>query len=205
MSRCVTNRSLRFVVPLLLLAASVACVSTSPQSARPEGVASEEPESTGRAMEYLQRRLLDFIDIASLRMGIGPGLLLHARATRFLAIGAGEIGPQQPWRSGFRVEVHWVGTSRREGGVWTERRAELGFSTIYYSESEGRVLRGGVDRFGSELRDDYDCGLEAYLALIGVAFDFRPIEFADFFAGWFGFDPSGDDVTEYDAVDPRTP
>lgn len=188
---------------LLSLGAVASCVSAPSQSAGPEAAASQEREPSEPTAGYLRRRMLDFIDIASLRLGVGPGLLVHARATRFLSVGAGEIGPQQPWRSGFRVEVHWVGTVRRAGGVWTERRAELGFSTFYYSESEGRTLSGDVDRFGAELREDYDCGVEAYLALIGLSCDFRPLELADFFAGWFGFDPSADDVTVYGAVDPR--
>jgi hypothetical protein len=175
---------------LLALAAWCAGCAAQPASDFPPEPA---PSFRERAGSYVAARGLDFADFLSLRIGVGPGLLAGARITEFVAIGAGSLGPPLPWSAGFKVEVHFLGWNRREGGVWTERRGEVGLSTLYYCEAEGDVLSGNRERFGADAREPMDIGAELYFALLGAAVDVRLSDFPDFLAGIFGFDPDGDD------------
>lgn len=141
---------------------------------------------------WLAARGLDLLDVLSLRLAAGPGLLLHARATKWIAIGAGELGPTQLWEGSFALDCYELGWNLREGGLWTERRAEIGISTFYYCDAECKALGGCYDRCGPSAREPLDIGVEAHLALIGAGVDLRIVEIGDFLAGIAGFDPMQD-------------
>ncbi len=148
----------------------------------------------GMLSDYGRARVLDLSDIVALRIGVGPGLLVQARATRYVALGVGSIGPAHVFSGGFRPECYFLGWNGREGGVWIERRTEYGISTFYGCEATGESQAGNVTRFGLDGRRTFDVGAEAYLALVGLAVDARVEEALDFVAGIFGFDPEGDDT-----------
>lgn len=155
---------------------------------------------------WFAARGMDLSDIASVRVAVGPGLLAHARVTRFIAIGAGELGSVAAARQGFTLDHYQFGWIKREGGLWTERRVELGISTLYLFEAEGESLAGDRVTFGPPARRTLDVGLDLHLALIGVAAEVRVDEVFDFVAGLFGADPLDDDepaAIPFDVVDSR--
>ncbi len=173
-----------------LVAIACGCAAAPRQG---EAEPAEPPVPAPDVLDYLAARGFDLLDIASARLAVGPGLLAHARATRWLAIGAGSIGKAEWWASGFELPNYGVGWLLRQGGAWIERRAEIGISTFYYCESESQVLGGNRTTFPPECRGDFDFGGEVHFALVGLAVEARPDEFLDFLAGLAGFDPRGDD------------
>lgn len=165
--------------------------SCAPSRLAPADDPDPAPESAlGR---YFRARGLDLVDIVSVRLSLGPGLLAHARATKWIALGVGSLGPATSWGLGFAVQDHVLGWGLREGGLWTERRGEIGISTFYYCEAEVEVIAGRRDDIGLLARGPWDVGAEAHLALVGLALDFRPDQVLDFIAGLIGNDPMGDD------------
>lgn len=152
--------------------------------------------------DYALARVRDLTDVVSVRIGFGPGLLIRAQATRWIALGVGSIGPANSWAR-YRLEPRFVGWKRREGGTWIEVRREVGISTFYVCEATGERLGGNIESFGADSRADDDFSAEAYALLLGVAVDFSPIEAYDFVAGLFTGDPCGDDAPlDLQRVDP---
>ncbi|MBK6939706.1 MAG: hypothetical protein IPH13_05765 [Planctomycetes bacterium] len=143
---------------------------------------------------WFAARGMDLTDIVSIRVALGPGLLAHARITRFIALGAGELGSVAATRPGFTLDHYQFGWIKREGGLWTERRVELGVSTLYLFEAEGESLAGDRATFGPRARRPLDIGVDLHLALIGVAAEVRVDEVFDFLAGLVGADPQVDDA-----------
>lgn len=152
-----------------------------------------EAAPEGDILDYLAARGYDLLDIASVRIAVGPGLLAHARMTRWIAAGAGYIGRAEAWGTGFEMGNYGLGWMLREGGVWTERRAEVGLFAFYYCESEPHRIGGNRETFAPECRGPFDVGAELHLALIGLAAEVRPDQAIDFVVGLLGFDPLEDD------------
>lgn len=157
------------------------------------GCATQPARESSAPRGWLAERGLDLSDVVSVRLALGPGLLAHARVTRFVAIGAGELGSVAASRPGFTLDLYQLGWIKREGGLWTERRVELGLSTMYLFEAEGESLAGDRRTFGPPARRTLDVGVDLHLALIGAAADVRIDELFDFVAGVFGADPLDDD------------
>lgn len=183
--------------PFLLpgVACLIACQSGGggvPADAGTTLTSAAEPPAAWRS--FLLERLIDLADVASVRVAAGPGLLAQARATRWLAAGVGSLGPETTWVGGLSLTPHVAGWSLREGGVWTERRAEVGLSSLYYCEAEIEVIAGRRERGGLADRGDYDVGGELHFGLLGLAAEFRPDELLDFLVGWIGNDPMLDDA-----------
>jgi hypothetical protein len=168
------------------------CSATSVPRVRQDDPEVEPPARTPAPLRYLSARGLDLLDIVSARIAMGPGLLAHARATRFIAAGVGLLGKPEPW-GGFEFKKYGLGWVLREGGLWTERRAEIGISTFYYCESEPHLLGGNRATFEPESRGLFDFGGELHLFLVGAAAEVRPDEAIDFVTGLFGFDLLDDD------------
>lgn len=158
------------------------------------GGCSSAREPRENAGDYASARVRDLVDVVSVRVGVGPGLLIRAQATRWLALGVGSIGPSNSWAR-YRLEPRFVGWKRREGGTWIEVRREVGISTFYVCEATGERLGGNIESFGVDARADDDFSAEAYALLVGLAVDFSPVEAYDFVAGLFTGDPCGDDLS----------
>ncbi len=186
-------RSSVWMAAALALATTFACASSGRQDAPAPASRPAGPGVGDRIGGWFSARGLDLAEIASVRVGVGPGLLANARITRFVAVGAGRLGPAITNLFGFWVPCWQFGSCRREIGLWTERRVELGLSTLYSIDVDAVPLAGNRRTFGMEARGTFDVGAELYLALVGLAAEVRPDEALDFVAGIFGFDPAGDD------------
>ena len=181
---------MRVIFPLcLLLAAGCSSLGSFQEEAGEE----EEPEVSTTPLLYLENRGLDLLDIVSARIAVGPGLLAHARATRWIAAGIGALGKPEPW-GGFELKKYGLGWSLREGGLWTERRAEIGISTFYYCDTEAHLLGGNRELFEPESRGMFDIGAELHFLLVGAAAEVRPDQAIDFVVGLFGYDLLDDDL-----------
>jgi hypothetical protein len=105
------------------------------------GCAADPDGTTAQTRGWFAARALDLSDVVAVRVAVGPGLLAHARVTRFVAIGAGELGSVAAGRPSFTLDHYQLGWIKREGGLWTERRVELGLSTMYSFDAEGGDAR----------------------------------------------------------------
>lgn len=152
----------------------------------------QDPDAPDRP-HYLAARAADLADSISMQFGFGPGLLVRAQCTRWVALGIGSIGPAIAW-SHYRFDSRFLGWVGRRAGAWLELRDELGIGTYYSCETTGEPLFGDVDVFGLDARRAEDVAVELYLGVVGAAVTVRPIECLDFVAGMFGFDPRGDDL-----------
>ena len=160
------------------------------------GCAAQPPaETTGARVTrgWFAARGMDLLDVVSLRVGAGPGLLVHARVTPYVALGAGQIGSVTAAKPSFSMSVYELGWIKREGGLWTERRVELGLSTFYHYDVEGDLIQGNRATFSEAARGPFDVGADLHLALIGAAAEVRLDEIVDFVGGIFGADVLGDD------------
>jgi hypothetical protein len=158
------------------------------------GCAADPDGTTAQTRGWFAARALDLSDVVAVRVAVGPGLLAHARVTRFVAIGAGELGSVAAGRPSFTLDHYQLGWIKREGGLWTERRVELGLSTMYSFDAEGETLAGDRVTFGPPSRHTFDVGADVHLALIGLAVDVRIDEALDFIGGLFGADLLDDDA-----------
>ena len=138
----------------------------------------EQPPSLGRTiLWYIPSRGMDFLDIVRLRVRFGPGLAASVRATDYGAFSAGQYdsvyvglpGPRYPHRV----------------------RSPVGRESL-----KGLIL-AGVDAtddtwHGPEYgASEFNAGV--HLLLVGVEIGVDPLEIWDFLAGWFLWDPIGDD------------
>ena len=184
--------SLRSIFFCGLLLTASACSASRPAAFRQAEQDSGNPTRTQAALHYLAARGLDLLDIASARVAIGPGMLAHVWATRWIAAGIGSLGKPES-SGGFELKKFGLGWMLREGGLWTERRAEIGISVFYYCESEPHLLGGNRISFEPESRGLFDIGAEVHFLLIGAAAEVRPDQALDFLLGIFGIDLLDDD------------
>ncbi|HMP72503.1 MAG TPA: hypothetical protein PKE55_04495 [Kiritimatiellia bacterium] len=149
----------------------------------------EAPKQTvwSIALWYLPNRGMDLLDIVRLRVKVGPGLGVTARATDYAAFYAGSqktvyvglAGPRYP--GGFRSPV---GLEYQRGLVvaGVDATDELPHPPHYgFSEVDAGV----------------------HLGLVGVEVGLDPFELADFIAGWFFIDLRGDDYPRVPVERPK--
>lgn len=143
---------------------------------------------------WFMNRWWDLIDIADFSVGVGPGFLVHVRATKLAqAIG----GWSESWRVGFRG---------RSAGVWKEKRKEAGISLLYYQRVERERIAGWIESMRAEEMDldtaevyggDKDrsftgVGFTVHAGIL-VDVNLRPMQAVDFVLGLMTIDVLDDD------------
>ena len=148
---------------------------------------------------YVPDRILDFLDIVSFDLHMGPSLFVNLHATRAAQAGAGgrvvggvgwhgqrSLGLQYQTEGGvavlpFGAQGHLLGSAGTSG---------LGASIGYIA---------GLHRPSSEIYQDY----RDYWAVgasmssfIGLDIDFHPLQLADFIVGWGTVDFLNDDFAQ---------
>lgn len=189
------------LVALVLFAP--ACFSPPPEKSDSEVLDDlyrrEEDQSRMRGREdpvlsYLEKRALDLLDIFSLRVTAGPGLRVHARATKIFQLGLGKMGPAEGATMGHTFPLYKLGWLKRQGGLWKERSLEVGISLFYYYQTMGEPMGGNKTSFGEEEdRGFWDVGGAAHFLLIGLEAEVRLDEVLDAVTGFFGMDIMRDD------------
>lgn len=196
---------LRAVALLLVAAALPACATTRP----------------GWAGDWVADRGADAMDLVGLRVSLGPGLGVYARATGWVQLGIlkrgrGDQDLPAPKGGTLRaVPCVSVGTIGRYGGIWFESCGEA-FLPGWAGRSERFAIEDGpaVDRepivgyvspHGERDLWEQSFGAGVHLLLAGAEVELRPWQLADFLAGLVGYDPSGDDLSpEVGVPEPST-
>jgi hypothetical protein len=168
------------------------------------------PSGRRSASSWFEARGADLMDVVGLRVAVGPGLGVMARATHYLQLGVMIRGPSEQDLAGTSdgtgddqfslrgVPCLMFGTIGRFGGVWLESARE--YAIPMYSTREhvlGAIRRkpitGVVPLDGRDDPWKGTFGLGVHALLVGVEAEVRPLELVDFFGGLLGYDPSGDD------------
>ncbi|MBP5182962.1 MAG: hypothetical protein J6331_08060 [Lentisphaeria bacterium] len=187
-----------------LLAAVLTVLTVSPAMAQRHLDVSESP-STGRIITdkilmYIPNRVMDFLDIFSLKLGTGVTSKLQLRLTHAVGFGYG-IGPtgSVEWSYGRRIgssldsgaEVFFLS----DGYYNIQREFSTGTLADYWYQSSGMQWPGDPI-FARDRAYDYWALEVEVAAFADVKVAFHPVEFADFIAGIFFYDGlSEDDYT----------
>ncbi len=176
----------------------------------------------------LRDRLDDTAEILRLNVGLGPGLLVNAHATRPIAVG---VGAYRARRFGFRNGSGWIWDERRYDTnliipIWGWEDVEA----TYYGGMPETLLHGDAR---DPLRPRHDTGFwrwaeepltinnpnrgwlevsaNVHAVFIGVDVGFDVGELLDWLVGWVGLDPAGDDrstgkeLEKHDRPPPKPP
>ena len=119
---------------------------------------------------YIPNRIVDFLDIFRVDIGVGPAVGGVMRLTKW-----GQAGYRDFYPGSVRI-----GLNGRRSPVFVEHRREAGLGTDYRPSSDRDVTPG-----------EFGVGVDLLVAgaYIGVSAD----ELIDFFGGIFCLDPSNDD------------
>lgn len=156
------------------------------QSESPPAV-ENEISIADRLLWYVPNRLLDLTDMVRVRLRVGPGWGVSARATDHFHFFGGSYrsayvglpGPRYPYRT--RVPYGW---EAQKGLIWF-----------------------GVDATGSSahppLYSPTEIDLGVHLLLVGAEVGCDFVEIADFLGGLIFLDHSGDDIELWDPATPE--
>lgn len=134
----------------------------------------EEESLTISIIKYPVNRVLDFIDIFRLNIGVGPGIGLNIRPTKFAQVG---IENYVSARAGLG----------KNGSLIFKRYG------LAYLESEAFTMGVGPLYTGGKQRGYTEVGATAHLAIIGAEAALDLSEIADFFLGFATVDLKDDD------------
>jgi hypothetical protein len=158
----------------------------------------------GPLATYFDDRVLDFMDWFPIpfrmRFSMGPGILVHAMATKVAQAGIG-----------FVEDGDKFGFKGRQVGYWRESRGEIGASVFYLSTTRKELLVGNrflfeamrqpvpeaaedIDVFRNDDRDFCDIGVTVHAFFFGFDLDLPLREFADFWLGILTLDMQKDDT-----------
>lgn len=166
-------------------------VNTAPRVAREAGLGR-------RLLLWVPDRLLDLLDLVSVDLRVGWGLLADVHVTRPVSLGAGLAGTLGlGWH-----EQRSLGTRITSAAGWRLGPLGAGFDLGFDSGTGERWSGGGRREQGSgpralihqEWRDAWAVGAEVQLVLAGAAVDVHPLELVDLLAGLVLLDPGHDDL-----------
>ncbi|MBO5761285.1 MAG: hypothetical protein J6S53_07070 [Lentisphaeria bacterium] len=189
---------------IAVLAAVFTIATVFPAMAQRNLDVSEAPSTSrvvaDKILMYIPNRVMDFLDIFSIKLGTGVTSKLQVRLTHAFGFGYG-IGPtgSVEWSYGRRYgtsldngkELFFLG----DGYYDIQREFSTGTLQDYWYQSSG--MQWPEDPvFARDKAYDYWALEVEVAAFVNVKFAFHPVEFADFFAGIFCYDGlSNDDYT----------
>ena len=130
-----------------------------------------QPPVLEQVLLYLPNRVLDFMDIFRVDVGVGPAAGGVIRVTKWAQAGIRTVAP-----ASLRI-----GDFGRTWPVKVEHSSEIGISPAFVQSSDRKVCPGEVG-----------VGLDLFIVggYFGICFD----ELYDFVGGIFLYDPKGDDI-----------
>lgn len=171
-------------------------------------VANREPverSMLAKTLLYLPDRLLDLGDIISFDVHVGIGALVNVHLTRAIQSGAGMrevlgFGWHTRRSLGFQNQGD-VNFFMPFVGMEAAHVGQVGTSGID-SASDGSIgIIGPSDPLYQEYRDYWAVGAQATVGIVGVDFDFHPVQFVDFLLGWVTIDFLNDDFARTRGID----
>jgi hypothetical protein len=195
-----SDRDPRRLPAALLLGCLVTLGCRGPGTARADG---EDPTESGRGIDpapagaaepgYFEARLDDLLEVLSVRVGVGPGLGVHAAVTRPIQIGAMALGSSASFEDQASMGTIYAGNTGTSVGVWDVRSLEYGFSVWYRYEENVLPTSVSTARWQGDLEERSPTAIEAGLhaGLAGVQASFDPVALVDFVIGVLGFGEGG--------------
>lgn len=119
---------------------------------------------------YIPNRIVDFLDIFRVDIGVGPSVGAVARVSKIGQVGYREFNP---WSAR-------IGLRGREMPVFLETHDEYGIGPVFENSPDRKVTDGEI-------------GVGADLLIAGAYLGICLDEFVDFVLGIVTIDPSGDD------------
>jgi hypothetical protein len=168
---------------LFLMVGFVACLPCGARAAEEgkpaETVKTEEPKSVlHKVAMYIPNRILDVLDIARLRLRVGPGVAVEARATKVVSAFVGSYASVYAGLPGPRNRP----TPKLPIGVES-------LSGIQASLADATV--------SGEVGPDYgptEVGVGVQALIVGFDVGIEPLEIVDLVTGLFFIDIRGDDL-----------
>jgi len=188
---------MKTITKVFLLAAVLFCFAAFPASAQNKEEADGSTVVTSRMVAdtilmYIPNRIMDLLDIFSIKLGTGATAKLRVRTTHAIGVGFG-IGPSGmvEWGYGRRYgaaldtfnEIFFLA----DGYYDLKREYTHGNLTEFWYEAQGMQFPGDALFTQHKACDYWALELEA-AALIGLKVAFHPLELADFVCGIFCYD-----------------
>ena len=153
---------------------------------------------------YVPDKFLDFFDIFSLELSLGPQLGAEAWITRGaqvsayagMPIGFGLLGKKQ---LGYHTSAMF-NLSLGPFGIFRKNTMQLGTYRDINSFDNFYIHKPSRDIYQTH-EDYWSIGVHAGLGIFGFRFEIHPYEIYDFFTGFAGFDPGNDDMAKTDPLD----
>ena len=182
---------------VFLLAAVLFCFTAFPASAQNKVEADGNTVITSRMVAdtilmYIPNRIMDLLDIFSIKLGTGATAKLRVRTTHAIGFGYG-IGPSGmvEWgygrRYGAALETFNEIFFLADGYYDLKREYSHGNLTDFWYEKQGMQFPGDPLFTQHKACDYWALELEA-AALVGLKVAFHPLELADFICGIFCYD-----------------
>jgi hypothetical protein len=169
------------LVLCLALVPGSALASHAAPAAKPRAesfAATHESGLGSKLLLWIPNRVLDLFDIVRLRVRVGPGISVSARATEVADVAVGT-----------HLTV-FAGLPGPRGG----RRVSLPVGLETYAGLEVSVLEAGSEDEGTGPRyGPTEIGAGAQVLLVGLDVGVEPYDALDFLAGILFLDPRGDD------------
>ncbi len=198
------SQSFMVLTLMVVLVAGTGCQSAAIYQDNGTGGSAYTPDANQQQLEkiplkgaggYFKARGYDFCDMFGISFLFGFGVDVNARATQFFQLGGG------------LYDARRLGFIGRFPGWWREARSEGGITLAYGQRLTRSDIEGPIQKYfpngfykrpetmnlDSKDRTVDEIGGTAFLACIGADAFFRPVEFADFFMGWFTVDFKADD------------
>ena len=156
-----------------------------------------------RLILYIPNRVVDFLDIVDVSLGIGPTLKAKVWITRYAAFGAGFGGSAKLIKGynrqyGAGLEQGWNASFLMLSAEDTEMYETTRDVQKYFLYHTGvPSIDDNVYNFWTGPRDIFSVGAQLAL-LLDAEIQIHPFEIIDFLAGIFFLDPKGDDFTMKD-------
>src|SRR5262245_51506207 len=167
------------VLCLALAPSALASPATPPATPRAESFAAAHEAGLGsKLLLWIPNRLLDLFDIVRLRVRVGPGISVSARATEAADVAVGT-----------HLTV-FAGLPGPRG----EKKISLPIGLETYAGLEVSLLEAGSEDEGTGPRyGPTEVGAGAQALLVGIDVGVEPYDALDFLAGILFLDPRGDD------------
>lgn len=146
---------------------------------------------------YLPDRLLDLADVLSFDVHVGTLAHVNVHLTRAVQFGA---GARAVAGLGWHDQRSFGTLTQAESGLALLGAGAQGYYGILAGTSGIKTTADGIaglhgprDRLYQEFRDYWAIGLELTAGVVGLEFDFHPLDMVDFLLGWFTVDILNDD------------
>jgi hypothetical protein len=150
-----------------------------------------------RALLWLPDRFLDLVDVVTVSVHMGTGAFADAHLTRALQASAGfrttgGLGLHEHRSLGMKSQAE-TGVTLVAIGAQTYAAGLVGTSGTFGTADSSSGMHTPMSPMYQDLRDYWALGGSVTLGFFGAELDLHPLQLADFFAGFAGFDFLNDD------------